>query len=55
MVSTSRKKSLNKRILFQIDRKSVLINENGEFVEEYSSTRGNNWLHWQEYLKSQIK
>ena len=31
MVSTSRKKSLNKRILFQIDRKSVAISENGEW------------------------
>ena len=34
MVSASRKKSLNKRILFEIDRKLVLISGNGEFVEE---------------------
>ena len=39
MVSTSRKKPLNKRILFQIDRKSVLISGNGKFVEEYLSIR----------------
>ena len=35
MVSTSRKKSLSKRILFQIDGKSVLISGNGKSVEEY--------------------
>ena len=45
----------NKRILFQIDRKSVPINENGKFVEEYLSTRRKNCFHWQEYLKNQIK
>ena len=38
MVSTSRKKSPNKRILFQIDRKSVYTGRNEKFVEEYVST-----------------
>ena len=32
MVSTSRKKSPNKRILFQVDRKSVSTSRNGEFA-----------------------
>ena len=32
MVSTSRKKSPNKKILFQVDRKSVSTSKNGEFV-----------------------
>ena len=45
MVFTSSKKSLNKRILFQIDRISVPISENGEFVEEHLSTRRKNCLH----------
>ena len=54
MVSTSRKKSLSKRILFQIDRKLVLISGNGKFVE-YLCTRRNNCLHWQEYLQNKIK
>ena len=31
-VSTNRKKTLNKRILFQLDRKSVSTSGNGEFV-----------------------
>ena len=31
-ISTSRKKSLNKRILFQLDRKSVSTSRNGDFV-----------------------
>ena len=31
-VSTNRKKSPNKRILFQLDKKSVSTSENGEFV-----------------------
>ena len=31
-VSTSRKKSLNKRILFELNRKLVSIGGNGEFV-----------------------
>ena len=55
MVSTSRKKSLSKRILFQIDGKSVLISGNGKFVEEYLCNRRENCLHWQEYLQNQIK
>ena len=38
MVSTSRKKSPNKRILFQVDRKSVYTGRNEKFVEEYVST-----------------
>ena len=38
MVSTSRKKSPNKRILFQVGRKSVSTSRNGEFVEGYVST-----------------
>ena len=32
IVSTSRKKSPNKRILFQVDKKSVSTSRNGEFV-----------------------
>ena len=32
MVSTRRKKSPNKRILFQVDRKLVSTSRNGEFV-----------------------
>ena len=39
------KKSLNKRILFQIHRISVPISGNGEFVKEYLSTRRKNCLH----------
>ena len=31
-ISTTRKKSQNKRILFQVDRKSVSTGRNGEFV-----------------------
>ena len=31
-ISSSRKKSPNKRILFQVDRKSVFTSRNGEFV-----------------------
>ena len=34
MVSTSKKKSLSKRILFQIGRKLVPISKNGKFIEE---------------------
>ena len=55
MVSTSRKKSSNKRILFQVDRKSVSTSSNGEFVQKYVPTRRKNCLHWQEYLKKQRK
>ena len=33
------KKSPNKRILFQVDRKSVSTSRNGEFAEEYVSAR----------------
>ena len=35
MVSISRKKSPNKRILFQVNRKSVSTSRNGKFVQEY--------------------
>ena len=52
-ISTSRKKSPNKRILFQVDKKSVSTSKNGEFLEEYVSTRRKNCLHWQKYLKIQ--
>ena len=34
MVSTSRKKSSNKRILFQVDRRSVSTSRNEKFVKE---------------------
>ena len=39
------KKSLNKGILFQIDRKSVSTSWNGEFVQEYVSIRPKNCFH----------
>ena len=39
LVFTSRKKSLNKRILFQLNRKSVSTQGNGESVEEDVSAR----------------
>ena len=55
MVSTSRKKYPNKRILFQVDRKSVFTSRNGEFVEEYVSNTRKHYLYWQEYLKNQRK
>ena len=32
VVSTNRKKSPNKKILFQVDRKSVSTSRNGEFI-----------------------
>ena len=32
LVSISRKKSTNKGILFEVERKSVSINKNGKFV-----------------------
>ena len=51
MVSTIRKKSPNKRILFQVDRKSVYTSTNGEYV----STRRKDCLHWQQYLENQRK
>ena len=38
MVSTSRKKSSNKRILFQVDRRSVSTSRNEKFVKEYVCT-----------------
>ena len=38
MVSTSRKKSPNKRMLFQLDRKSVSTSRNEEFFKKYVST-----------------
>ena len=41
-ISTSRKKSQNKRVLFQVNTKSVSISRNGEFVSEYVSTRRKN-------------
>ena len=37
-------KSLDKRILFQLDRKSVSSSRNGEFVYEYVSIRQKNCL-----------
>ena len=38
-ISTSRKKSPNKRILFQVDRKLVSTSKNGEFVSGYVFAR----------------
>ena len=38
MVSTSRKKSPNKRILFQVDRRSVSTSRDERFVKEYVCT-----------------
>ena len=54
MVSTNRKKSLNERILFQVNRKSVSTSRNAEFAYKYVSTRGKNCIR-QEYLKIQKK
>ena len=39
------KKSLNKGIMFQIDRKPVSTSWNGEFVQEYVSIRPKNCFH----------
>ena len=52
MISTSSKKSPNKRILFQVDRKLISTSKNGESVKEYVSTRREDCLHWQKYLKN---
>ena len=46
------KNSPNKRMLFQVDRRSVSTCKNEEFVLEYVSTRRKNSLHWQKYLKN---
>ena len=47
-ISTSRKKSPNKRILLHVDRKMVSTSKNGEFLYEYVSTRQKDC---QKYLK----
>ena len=50
-----KKKSPNKRMLFQVDRKSVCPTRNEEFVQEYVSTRRKNCWYWQKYLKKSKK
>ena len=55
MVSSSRKKSSNKRILFQVDITSVYTSKNGEFASEEVSTRRKSCLHRQKHLTNKRK
>ena len=51
MVSTSRKKSPNKRMLFQVDRTLVSTRMENVFKNTFLTKK----LLWQEYVKNQRK
>ena len=52
LVSNSREKAMNKKIMFSLDRKYVSTSRNEGLVENYIFTRWKSCFQWQQYWKN---